>query len=610
VLGSIRRFGPASTTVLLLQLACSSGVLETKGAPSASHEASTSHIDQFVSSNILRSDYVGSNVCGECHAEIFERWSRSPMHRMTRIPKDADIRTPFSGSVEFKEDRAQLEEHDGARFMRVLSPRFGNHLYRVTRVIGGRYREDFAGVEVERAAPNAPVIGDPKRELILPLTWVYSTQSFRLKAYSVMVRERPGLRAGGVWNRTCILCHNTAPLLTGLLGSLAAPGDRESYQGAAVDDLLPADRRAAYRVIDSRSSDRALWAELEFLGGDHADGIGQTLLRRTIRATRNRFGAEHLVELGIGCEACHGGSREHAANPGRSPTFAPVSPFLRMRAGSERGLSQAELINRSCARCHQILFSRYPYTWEGGERRHSPGGSSISSGEARDLMLGACHSQLTCTLCHDPHAEDDAGALAQLETPSGNRVCTGCHATLAEESALRGHAHHDPTGGGGSCIGCHMPKKNMGLGYALTRYHRIGSPTDRARVEEDRPLECALCHADKSAEELLHAIERLWGKTYDERKLRALYGDLSEPVLVSTLRRGKPHEQAAAIGVLQTHPIEAAFPLLVEALAHPYPLVRYYSRTALEQGLGRAVTIDVGMDAAEIKRHAALILAR
>ena len=55
-----------------------------------------------------------------------------------------------------------------------------------------------------------------------------------------------------------------------------------------------------------------------------------------------------------------------------------------------------------------------------------------------------------------------------------------------------------------------MPKKNTGLGYQLTRYHRIGSPTDAARVEKDRPLECALCHADKSVASLVSTMECLF----------------------------------------------------------------------------------------------------
>src|SRR6185436_351566 len=124
--------------------------------------------------------------------------------------------------------------------------------------------------------------------------------------------------------------------------------------------------------------------------------------------------------------------------------------------------------------------------------------------------------------------------------------------------ALRAHAHHDPSGAGGACIGCHMPKKNMGLGYALTRYHRIGSPTDRARVEGDRPLECALCHVDKSVGELVGAMERFWGKRYDRAALTALYGDLGGSALLSTVVRGKAHEQATAMHVLGEHRVRAA----------------------------------------------------
>ena len=102
-----------------------------------------------------------------------------------------------------------------------------------------------------------------------------------------------------------------------------------------------------------------------------------------------------------------------------------------------------------------------------------PGGSPINSGEGRDFLLGACSGAMACTACHDPHAKDERAHLAELGTPAGNRVCTGCHAGLASETALGAHAHHDPKGAGASCIACHMPKKNMSLDTGLTRYHRI-----------------------------------------------------------------------------------------------------------------------------------------
>jgi predicted CXXCH cytochrome family protein len=265
---------------------------------------------------------------------------------------------------------------------------------------------------------------------------------------------------------------------------------------------------------------------------------------------------------------------------------------------------RARGINRACARCHQVLFSRYPFTWEGGERMDNPGGSHISSGEARDFLLGGCSSTLTCTTCHDPHAADPKERLDALATPAGNQICTKCHAAYRSSAALRAHAHHDPNGQGAACVGCHMPQKNMGLGYHLTRYHRIGSPTEKTRVEQDRPLECALCHVDKTAGELVSAMERFWNKSFDRTRLVALYGDLSAPVLERTVLVGKAHEQATAIHVLGEHKVKRALPLVAAQLLNRYPLVRYFARQALEQMAERACDVDLDQEDAKIASDA------
>src|SRR5205085_1361725 len=140
--------------------------------------------------------------------------------------------------------------------------------------------------------------------------------------------------------------------------------------------------------------------------------------------------------------------------------------------------------------------------------------------------------------------------LRNLATPSGNAVCTPCHGDLAETARLRAHAHHDPAGAGGSCVACHMSRKNMGLDGTLTRYHRIGSPTDAARVPGDRPLECALCHADRSVRDLVDRMETWWPVRYPRQRLEDLYGSLDANVMRATLERGKPHERAVAVAVL------------------------------------------------------------
>src|SRR5262249_42128546 len=153
-------------------------------------------------------------------------------------------------------------------------------------------------------------------------------------------------------------------------------------------------------------------------------------------------------------------------------------------------------------------------------------------------------------------------------------LCVTCHKQMATAKAIEIHTHHREGSAGTSCIACHMAKKNMGLDYGLVRYHRIGSPTEPRRVTADRPLECALCHADYSVEKIVATMEQWWGKQYDRAALRTLYGpDLAVNALRATLERGKPHEQAVAITVLGEAKDGTAIAALVPMLAHQYPLV-------------------------------------
>jgi predicted CXXCH cytochrome family protein len=486
------------------------------------------------------------------------------MHNMTRLAATAEVKGPFDGTVfSLKDDSATLETVGGERFVMIKSKQFGDGRWKVTRVIGGHHREDYAGVRVDA----------PSEERVLPVTYVFATKSLRYKGYSVMVKERPGLRAGTVWSETCIFCHNTAPHLSTVLGAL---GGRGGYQGEVVDPLLPADKRASYVVKDAAAMSDALEEETARLGARKAHATPTD----AVAVTRARFKSEHLVEVGIGCEACHLGSAEHVADPSKRPSFEPRSSFYEMKTKSG---TRAEKINRVCARCHQVLFSGYDPTWEGGSRRGRAGGSHINSGEARDMLLGACTSKLSCVECHEPHARDATASLRALDAGGQDKLCTRCHDKYASADAMRAHAHHDPAREGARCISCHMPKKNMSLDGDLSRYHRIGSPTDPERVMLDRPLECALCHADKNVDTLVTTMEKWWNKSYERGGLANLYGSLDANVMRATAERGKPHEQAVAFFVLGQVKDRKAVPILEGQLEHPYPLVRGYAERALEQ---------------------------
>ncbi len=550
--------------------------------------------DGRVSENVLRRDYAGSETCKPCHENIYKEWLVSPMHRMTRLIDKTTIHAPFDGQVfHFMSDTARMETHHGSRYIVLDSKHSGHRIYRITKVIGGRYREDFVGIEVAGTGPYSGEVASDER--VMPVSWLVFDNAWRYKGYSVMTPERDGLRPGSAWRTTCIFCHNTEPYLDSTLDELYGPHS-PGYQGSA-SIALPADKRFRFEIADEQGLRDALSDERRFLGAPHYRGSGKprAWLAGTMAEIRRRFGTKQLLEVGIGCEDCHGGSKQHADNPLHVlPTFAVRSSFMRVVTPDGRTPNDAQNINRACERCHTVLFSRYPYTWEGGRRYGHPGGSGITSGEARDFLLGGCSTQMSCASCHDPHIRDPKPKLEALAGPAGTQLCTSCHKKLQSPAAIAAHTHHPLGSAGSQCINCHMPKKNMALDYELTRYHRIGSPTDRDRVERDRPLECALCHTDKSVESLVSTMERWWHKRYDRAALHRLYGpDLGENAIVATLQYGKPHEQAAAMVVAGRDHRQSALPLMVAQLDDPYPLVRYFARASIQKLTGEPLPLDM-----------------
>ncbi len=554
-----------------------------------------------LTSNVLRADYVGSQACGDCHGAIYTSWQKSPMRNMTRDAATAVIQAPFDGAqLHVGSDTITMAMIDGRRAMTLDTPT-GRTTWRVTKVVGGRYREDFVGVS-----------GDDPVEHVLPATFVLSNRGWRYKGYSVMVRERPSASVKGAWAQECIGCHNTLPLGTYLYDDIYGPS-LPPYQGKMSDRVLPP--RLAWRTKsrDDAGLANALADEIRFLGGQAPDPLTlRAALPAAATTSEQRLDGKHLVELGIGCEACHNGSRVHAADPDIRPSFAVASPVIEMDPPPGAQGTKAQWIDHVCAKCHTVLFTQYVWTWEGGKRRSAnPGGSTTTSGEARDFQLGGCASQLACTACHDPHTEDPPAKLREMATPAGNHLCTSCHPKYAAADAATAHSHHKAGSAGNGCIACHMAKKNMGLDYVLDRYHRIGSPTDVERVEGDRPLECALCHADKTVETLTATMETWWGKHYDRAKLQLLYGADLPAVhpLRATIVMGKPHEQAVAMSTLGDAHDSDAIELVVPQLANDYPLVRYFAQRALQNITGDPVAIDVGAPAADVRKAAQAWLA-
>jgi hypothetical protein len=195
--------------------------------------------------------------------------------------------------------------------------------------------------------------------------------------------------------------------------------------------------------------------------------------------------------------------------------------------------------------------------------------------------------------------------METLQSLAGNRICTACHQSFGNDTALQMHTHHQPTSEGSICMNCHMPKKNMGLNYAMTRYHRIGSPTDKVRVELDRPLECALCHVDRTVDQIVNTMEKFWQKKYDRGALERLYGrDLRVNALQATLAHGKDHEKAVAVSVAGEHQQRELLPAIVLELENRYPLVRFFAQHAIERITGKKLPLNMHLPGSSLVAQA------
>jgi predicted CXXCH cytochrome family protein len=179
---------------------------------------------------------------------------------------------------------------------------------------------------------------------------------------------------------------------------------------------------------------------------------------------------------------------------------------------------------------------------------------------------------VTCSDCHEPHA-------AKLRA-SDDGVCLQCHA--ADKYAAITHHHHEAVNRPLSCASCHMPERTY---MVVDRRHdhsfRVPRPDLSAKL--GTPNACNDCHADKSAQWAVSAIETWYGtnrkgwQRYAEAfhsawtdqadaaaLLGAVAGDANTPAFA----------RASALTELAPYLSPANINLARSALADPDPMVR------------------------------------
>jgi hypothetical protein len=500
-------------------------------------------------SNILGEDYVGPQACGKCHQDNYSRWNLHPHSRMNQLASAGSVLGNFSGAslpyadgkVVFKKDNDQFVMEYLRRGKRLRS-------FKVTRTIGWRYLQEYVGVQIE--GPEPPQDPLYTQETRLKFGYVLKTKKWLPQSYydapyigtefvaDGHLRYDPFDPERDPFNSRCIHCHNTYPYEVRL------------YTGGELQGFPPAPVRLVEALLERRP--------------DHAGQRQNPCLE-----------AKALVTVGISCESCHFGGREHSSNVKKAVRFVPTHPLLAEWTPDPRNARKnPAVVNSICRQCH---FS--------GTQSWADGSAYINSMESIEQDRGACAGKLKCTDCHNPHVRGpEAGAP---DRPEHLAACVGCHERLKAPAAARAHGRHDPAAV--SCLDCHMPRIVHGFDE-INRSHRISSPTEPGLLSAGMPNACNLCHLDRSLAWTRDSLKEGWGRSVaiSAGPDAASGKDPSKPAGEVWLDQSEGMLRMVAGAAYARSPLgKLALPRLLKSLEDPNAYLRTRSLEIVERVLGR-----------------------
>ncbi len=535
-------------------------------------------------SNMLREDYVGSVSCAKCHEGKHADWHGHAHRRMHELASEATVEGDFSGTgpasqIRYLGGLARFHTERG-EFRMSLERGGETRTYSVLRTIGSRFFQYYVGKLIE----GPDVAGLPLRsvEHVLPFgwwidkaEWVPTVHVFRLTREDDEGFDPFSPDELSDYDSSCASCHTTV-----------ASGDWMLRDGGA-KRLSWYTPRSLLLHVPGYLRER----QPDFLPDFQAGMTLEQIVADTHEKFRGMPIQAEAAELGISCEACHNGCREHVKQSEETtsdslPYFFPVGRNLFSEGADRETLRQTDLNrNFACSRCHSAARPQYAsghHTWNSTEYAEAVRGACYESKPESGHGLQA----LTCVKCHDPHK---ATGRTWARTPDqDDQSCLDCHQQFAAAASREAHTHHKVGSGGARCMNCHMPRINEGL-QAMVRTHRIFNPTEKSMIEANQPNACNLCHLDKPIDWTIAKLQEWYGDDheYDEGALVANYpnrrGGVGEGWLKS--EHGATRLTAAAAFARQRD--RAALPMLIESLAvEPKLINRQFAQKDLEAWLG------------------------
>ncbi len=430
--------------------------------------------------------YVGSPVCGACHAEQLALWTGSHHDSAMAVAAGNSVLGDF-GDARFEHDNvvSRFFRKDGKYFVH-------------TQGAGGDSR-DFEVKYTFGVDPLQQYLLDIGQGRLQAFTVAWDTRSresggqrwFNLQTETDVAPDSPLHWSGPFynWNTRCASCHST-------------------------------DLRKNFD-FDSRTY-KTTWSEID-VGCEACHGAGGAHVKwattdKAKRPKSNGLGtslgdARGEIET---CAPCH--SRRHVIAEPTQPDATFLDHFVPLRL--DEGLYFAD---------GQIDDEVYVYGSFLQSKMHAAG--------------------VSCSDCHDPHSSRlrarGNAICTQCHNPGGNRR----FATL-RKSAYDNHAHHHhPTGSpGAQCVNCHMAERTY-MELDGRRDHSFRLPRPDLTVEHGVPNACNGCHSEETPTWAAEAVTQWFGRARPKHwtgalasgrrnrpeglpALEELAGDASQPAIV------------------------------------------------------------------------------
>jgi hypothetical protein len=355
-----------------------------------------------------------------------------------------------------------------------------------------------------------------------------------------------------------------------------------------------------------------------------------------------------VVELGIGCQSCHGPADTHAEKH-RNPLTRYAHHLTDLRDPSVVHPGQLDPVRSAqvCGQCHGIMelpddgsireFLQHGYTYRPGddlELSRIPfrpdqisrqprfqaiaerwplfvdgsfwpdGNVRVSGREYNGLIESPCfyhgdpdRGVMTCLSCHSMHepssGEEDLAVWADDQLAPGMRgdtACVSCHDQFGTSAEVAKHTRHAVGSSGSLCYNCHMPHTTYGLLKAI-RSHTVTSPEVAVTLATGRPNACNVCHLDRT----LAWTARWLNEWYDQPRPALGYDRSNFAESVLWAMRGDAGQRVLAAWSFGWQPARDASsgtdwpPLfLLQLLDDPYDAVRFVAWRSLTQYEGFA----------------------